>query len=161
MLYLGRNSSGGEGSSCLNNCESKECCEGDNSIEFGICEPLGFESGGVEESKLMEKSRAEAFDYNSVEAFAAQGEVIDYFAPLGEVDTNDPNWCIQNIEERDGYSEEDSESLLSIPPLQSVTVKPLCQEGSLFTAPEVNDLGAEDTESGKDNKEMPASIEIL
>ena len=159
---IGRNSSGGEGSSSINNCESKECCEGDDSNELGICEPLGFESGGVEEiedeeSKLVEKSRAEEFDYNTVEACAAQNEVIDYFAPLGEVDSKGPTWYIQNHEEKDGCFEEDSDSLLSIPPLQ--TVKPLCQERPLFMAHEVKDLGAE--ACGKETQEMPASIEIL
>ena len=129
FAVIGRNSSSSE---CpINNWEGKQCCEGNNSIEN-------------EELKHTVKSRTDAFDYNTVEVCAAQDEVIDYFAPLGE----DTSWNIQNAEEGS------ESSLLSIPPL--------CQEGPLFMAPEAKDLEAEDSESGKDFTEFPAaSIEIL
>ena len=157
---IGNNSTGVEGST--SNCESKECCkENQHCNELGFCEPgqLGLESGHNMEKIEDEKTEttAEEFDYNKVEASAAaRHEVISYFAPLGKVDSS---WC---IEDRDVCFEEGSEcSLLSIPPLQSHTAKPLCQEGSLFMLPELKSLRAEDLESGKFSMDLPALIEIL
>ena len=164
---IGTNCSGGEGS--INNCKSSECWEDKNCKELSICEPSGFESGvvakiGDKESKLVEKMTAEKFDYNTVEASAAQGEVINYYAPLEKVDTNGRSWCVEDTVERSGYLDEGSEaSLLSIPPLQLETIKPLCEEEPLVfeNTSEAKDLGVEDFENGKVKEGLPASIEDL
>ena len=167
FAVIGTNSSGGEVS--INNCESTECWEDKSCNELGICEPLGFESGGVAkfgdtESILVEKTAGEKFDYNTVEASAAQGEVINYFAPLRKVDKNDRSWCLEDTVERADYLDDGSDaSLLSIPPLQLETRKPRCEEQPLCfeNTSEEKYVRVEDFEHGKVKEGLPASIEDL
>ena len=155
----------------MKNCESTECWEDKSCNELGICEPLGFKSVslakfGDTESKLVEKTAGDKFDYNTVEASAAQGEVINYYAPLRKVGTNVKcqSWCLEDTVERADYLDEGSEaSLLSIPPLQLETVKPLCEEEPLCfeETAEAKDVRVEDFEKGKVKEGLPASIEDL
>ena len=166
FAVIGRNSSGGEGS-------IKECGKDKNGNELEMCEPLGPENGDVQtktlkdvESKLLtEKTSKDNFDYNTIDPCLVEGDVINYYAPSGVVGVVGRSWSVESREESDGVFEEASESsVLSIPPLQSETLKPFREGGTLCIndASEMQDFGVADFENGKFNGELTiATIEDL
>ena len=50
-----------------------------------------------------EESATENLNCTTVEASAAQGEVINYYAPLTEVGTNGQSWCLEDTVKRAGH----------------------------------------------------------